>query len=181
MNYIIFDLEATCWLNTPKDKQQEIIEIGAFRLNPFGKVTGRFSRFVRPIINPVLSSFCQELTTITQADVARAPTFERVIEDFQEWIGFPDEDYALCSWGSFDLSMLRQDCLLHKLETDWLDNVHINAKRQYQNLKRLRAPLGLRKVTEREGFEFTGVQHRAICDAENLAKVFVKYLDDWVV
>ena len=32
---------------------------------------------------------------------------------------------------------------------------------------------------EAEGFEFTGTYHRGLSDAQNLAKVFVKYIDMW--
>lgn len=182
MNYIIFDLEATCWQNANIDKQQEIIEIGAVRINPYGQVTGRFSRFVRPVLHPLLSSFCQELTSISQNDVNCAATFDKVAPDFQDWIGVFDEtDYALCSWGGFDLRMLEQDCKLHNMELDWLDGVHANLKRQYQQMKALRWSLGLKKATEREGFEFTGIHHRAISDAENLAKIFIKHIDAWHV
>ena len=40
---------------------------------------------------------------------------------------------------------------------------------------------GLKAITKKEGFEFTGIHHRAIADAENLAKIVAKYIDEWVV
>ncbi len=178
MNFIIFDLEATCWRGRPPSKVQEIIEIGAIFINGYGEVEGAFNRFVRPILNPNLSAFCQELTSIRQEEVDRASLFPQVIEDFQDWGRMFEEDYLLCSWGSFDKRMLIQDCELHQLETDWAEP-HINLKQQYQELKRLRNPAGLRRSVEKEGFEFTGTHHRGIDDAENLAKVFTKYLDEW--
>ncbi|MEZ4981799.1 MAG: hypothetical protein R2769_09475 [Saprospiraceae bacterium] len=89
-----------------------------------------------------------------------------------------DEDFLLCSWEVSDKKMLIQDCKLHDYEFDWVEN-HINVKRQYQNLKRLRTHVD-HKTVEAEGFEFEGDHHRAIADAINLAKVFIKYLDEWV-
>jgi 3'-5' exoribonuclease 1 len=178
VNFIIYDLEATCWQGRPPSMTQEIIEIGAILINEYGEVEGSFNKFVRPIIHPMLSAFCQELTSIDQVDVNRAATFPRVIEDFQDWAGIWDEDYMLCSWGGFDKRMLRQDCELHHLDGDWVEP-HMNLKRQYREIKRLKRPRGLRKTVEKEGFEFTGIHHRAISDAENLAKVFTKYLDVW--
>lgn len=157
---------------------QEIIEIGAVRMNRYGEVLGTFNRFVRPILNPTLSAFCRELTTIEQYEVDRSRTFPEVIEEFQDWAGIWEEDYLLCSWGNFDRKMLIQDCRLHDMDDEWAE-AHINLKRQYQELRRLRRPKGLRSVVESEGFEFTGVHHRGISDAENLAKVFGKYLDEW--
>lgn len=178
MNFIVFDLEATCWQGRPRSMIQEIIEIGAIKMNPYGEVTGTFNQFIRPILNPRLSAFCQELTTIEQEDIDRAKSFPDVIEHFQDWAEIFDEDYLLCSWGNFDRQMLIQDCRLHRMEEDWAEE-HINLKRQYQELKKLRRPWGLRRAVESEGFEFTGVHHRGIDDAENLAKIFGKYLDEW--
>ncbi|MEM1322187.1 MAG: 3'-5' exonuclease [Bacteroidota bacterium] len=180
MNYIIYDLEASCWRHSPPDLIQEIIEIGAYRINSYGEVTGEYNRFVRPVVNPFLSPFCKQLTSITQEDVNRARTFPDVIEEFQDWIGIYEEEYTLCSWGGFDKKMIIKDCQLHKLEYDWVDP-HINLKAQYQQLKRLHRPCGLKNAVKREGFEFSGIHHRGIDDAQNLAKIFNKYLDEWQI
>jgi 3'-5' exoribonuclease 1 len=178
LNFIIFDLEATCWKGRPISKQQETIEIGALKFNQYGEFDSEYVRFVKPILNPYLSAFCQELTTIDQSNIDRASSFDRVIEDFQDWIGIWDEDYLLCSWGNFDKTLLLQDCSLHDLEGEWLAP-HINLKRQYQEIQRLNAPRGLRKAVNYEGFEFSGTHHRAIDDARNLARIFLKFLDMW--
>ena len=178
MNFIVFDLEATCWEGSPPTKVQEIIEIGAFRLNGYGEVEGRFSRFIKPVLNPYLSAFCQELTTIRQEDVDRARTFPDVVEQFQDWADMFDEDYVLCSWGGFDKKLLIQDCKLHRLDWDWVEP-HINLKQQYQEIKRLRKPRGLKAAVEAEGYEFSGTHHRGIDDAENLVRIFLNYRDEW--
>lgn len=179
MNFIVLDLEATCWGTKMPNQTQEIIEIGAILINSYGEAESSFNSFVKPIINPYLSGFCTDLTSIRQVDVERAPYFPEVIDDFMDWAGiFDDEDYILASWGSFDKKMLIQDCKLHDVEYDWVEQ-HINIKRQYQEIKRLHRPRGLRKTVTVEGFEFTGTAHRGIDDAENLAKVFAKYLDEW--
>lgn len=178
MNFIVYDLEATCWLGRPPGYVQEVIEIGAVKINGYGEKLGTFERFVKPIVNPRLSAFCQELTSITQEQINRADTFPNVIEDFQDWIGIEEEDYLLCSWGKFDKTALVSDSKLHDVEYDWLEN-YINIKLQYKEIKGLTKPRGLHKAVIKEGFEFTGTQHRGISDAENLAKVFNKYLDEW--
>ena len=179
MNFIIYDLEATCWDGAPPSKVQEIIEIGAVRLNGYGEEEGSFERFVHPILNPNLSAFCQELTSIEQYQVDRASKFSSVIEDFQDWAEIFDEDYMLCSWGGFDKRMLIQDCDLHDIDAEWIFDHHINIKKQYQEFKRLKRPAGLKRTVEKEGFEFTGIHHRGISDAENLAKIFIKHRDMW--
>ena len=179
MNYIIYDLEATCWEGRPPGLVQETIEIGAVMLDRYGDFIGSYNRFIKPVLNPYLSPFCQNLTSITQEDINRANNFPRVIEEFLDWGEIFEEEYYLCSWGSFDRKMLVNDCLLHKIEFDWAEERHINLKRQYHSFKRLHRPTGLKKAVKKEGFEFTGIHHRGISDAENLAKIFRKHLDVW--
>jgi 3'-5' exoribonuclease 1 len=179
MNYIIYDLECTCWEGRPLGMTMETIEIGAVLFDEFGEHHSTFSHFIRPKVHPVLSDFCQNLTSISQIDVNRAEVFSRVIEDFMYWIGlFDNEEYLLCSWGSFDKKQLIDECIRHEIESEWLEK-HINLKDQYTKYKGYRQPIGLKKAVTREGFEFTGIHHRGISDAENLAKIFVKHLDIW--
>jgi len=182
MNYIVYDLEATCWEDHPKEMVQEIIEIGALKISPFGEVESSFNSLVRPVLHPNLSKFCQQLTTIDQISINRADIFPDVVEDFQEWAGiYDDEECLFCSWGSFDKNMLVQDLRLHDMDWEWIEHSHLNLRKQYHDLRRWKTYKGLKKVVEMEGFEFTGTYHRALSDAENLAKVFVKHIDTWVI
>jgi len=89
MQYIIFDLEATCWEKTSKAVRQinEIIEIGAARLDANAQVVDTYQTFVRPTKNPILSNFCTKLTSITQVDVNGASEFADVMMGFEDWIG----------------------------------------------------------------------------------------------
>ncbi len=179
MNFIVFDLEATCWENMRHNHVQETIEIGAVKVDRYGDVLGQFEKFVQPVLFPTLSPFCKELTSITQNQVEGANEFSTVIEEFQDWIGhFDNEEYLLCSWGFFDKTQLIQDCELHKMEGDWV-NQHISLKHQYNDYKGNRKHIGLNKAIRKEGFEFTGTHHRGIDDAINLVKIFVKYKDIW--
>ncbi len=179
MHYIIFDLEATCWRGeAPENPRPEIIEIGAVRVSEFGEIEGEFCRFVRPILNPTLSDFCRELTTIEQIDVNRARPFSEVIEDFWDFIDIESDDYLLCSWGGFDRKMLISDCELHGKGQNWAES-HANLKGLYQKMRRLRQPLGLKKAVHGEGLLWQGTHHRGISDAQNLAAIFVKRFGEW--
>ncbi len=178
VRYIIFDLEATCWRGRPPKGITEVIEIGAVMVDRYGDAVDRFSKFVRPVVNPMLSGFCKHLTSIQQEEVDRARTFERVSEEFRNWGNMYDEEYVLLSWGIDDSHLLRNDCSLHKVDLDWTFR-YVDLKKAYRNLKDLKHASGLKATVKREGFDFTGIHHRAISDAENLAKVFIKYLEDW--
>lgn len=180
MNYIIYDLEATCWRGRPPKGYNEIIEIGAVKVNRYAQVVSEFNKFIKPSVNPILSSFCTYLTSITQDQVDGARHFDRVSQEFQDWITEDGDDYALCSWGKFDKQFFINDCNLHKLDYDWVEN-HYDIKGQYHDYKKMHKHGGLKATVKKEGFEFTGMHHRAIADAQNLAKIFVKYFDEWVI
>ncbi|NND35081.1 MAG: exonuclease domain-containing protein [Saprospiraceae bacterium] len=178
MNFIIYDLEATCWRGAPPNNVQEVIEIGAVRVNGYGEEIGTFNRFVKPLVNAQLSAFCTELTSIEQYQVNSAELFPRVVDLFWDWADLDLDDYMLVSWGKEDQQLLRNDCALHDLDDSWLAP-HLNLKKAYRRLKRLSKYTGLMKTLEREGLEFDGTPHRAIYDAINTAKIFLKYRDEW--
>lgn len=181
MNYIVVDLEATCWdsQSSRNGRVQEIIEIGALKFNAHGDLDSRFESFVRPTHHPNLSDFCKQLTSISQVDVNQADSFPVVIEDFWEWIGLSnDEEYLLCSWGFFDRKAFAKNCLLHDLDDSWTKH-HISLKHQYPRIRGIARAIGLRKALDREDFDFEGEHHRGIDDAINTSKIFLKFMHLW--
>ena len=73
MDFLIVDLEATCWLDGTTPGRQEVIEIGAVRVRaPHFQPEETFARFVRPLREPELSDFCTHLTGIQQVAVNTA-------------------------------------------------------------------------------------------------------------
>ncbi len=177
MNYIVLDLEATCWKSGNKYKN-EIIEIGALMLNENKEIISEFSTFVKPLKFPVLSDFCTELTSIEQSDVENAPMFAEAIADFQDWINWNNNEYVLCSWGFYDKNQFISDCKLFGLSTDWV-NPHISLKHQYAEINNLRRAIGMKGALEREKIALEGFHHRGIDDARNIAKIFIAYFEDW--
>lgn len=177
MNYIILDLEATCWRQKGQF-QSEIIEIGAVAVDDKQNILGEYCSFVKPHLNPVLSDFCTELTTIQQEDVNDAPAFPEVLEDFLDWILSFGEDYWLGSWGFYDRSQFKRDCQLHNLSTQWLKK-HISLKHQYAKIHALARPIGMPKALQREQIPLQGTHHRGIDDARNIVQLFLNNFDFW--
>ncbi|MEO1486464.1 MAG: 3'-5' exonuclease [Bacteroidota bacterium] len=179
MNYIVLDLEATCWKDRNTNKQNEIIEIGALKIDNEGEVESEFSEFVKPKLNPQLSGFCLELTTIKQSEIDSADTYDIVINRFKEWIDTTQE-FVLCSWGFYDKKQFAKDCDLYGLEKSWLEN-HVSLKHQYANIKNLRKPLGMGRALKKEGLKLNGTHHRGIDDARNIARIFMSNFDNWKI
>ncbi|PHN08241.1 3'-5' exonuclease [Flavilitoribacter nigricans] len=179
MHYIILDLEATCWEERTKNKN-EIIEIGAVKINANAELVSEFQTFVRPTQHPELSEFCKSLTSISQSDVDAAPHFPEALQQFQEWFDYGRASYLLCSWGFYDKRQFKDDCKLHGLDADWV-KPHISVKHQYGIFKKLERPVGMKQALQMEGIALEGTHHRGIDDARNIAKIFVKYFGEWEV
>lgn len=177
MNYVIVDLEATCWEGREGSKN-ETIEIGAVLVNEHKQILSEFEQFVKPLMNPNLSEFCKDLTSITQAQVDAAPYFYEAVESFKNWIAQHGAEYLLCSWGYYDKLQFEQDCRLHGLETDWLKH-HISLKHQHAQIRGLRRAIGMKSALSIEKLPFSGTHHRGMDDARNSTKIFLKYFDDW--
>ena len=179
MNYIVLDLEATCWKDGNVDKHNEIIEIGALKINKEGNIESEFSAFIKPKLDPELSDFCKELTTIKQSEIDSAETYDIVIDRFKKWINVKQE-FVLCSWGFYDKKQFSKNCDLHGLEKSWLEN-HISLKHQYADIKNLRKPLGMGGALKKEGLKLDGTHHRGIDDARNIAKIFKAEFNNWKI
>jgi inhibitor of KinA sporulation pathway (predicted exonuclease) len=178
MNFLILDLEATCWQGNDMNRRQEIIELAAFHVNGFGDIKGQFQSFVRPTDHPRLSAYCLDLTGIRQEQVDKARRFDAFIHTFQDWLDTIDHPQLLCTWGAMDRPLIRAECQRHDIDPDFLPP-GINLKAQYTSLNRLPKEPGLVKALEDAGIAFEGSQHRALDDAYNTTLLFLRYLDRW--
>lgn len=173
INYIVLDLEATC--DDKTQIQSEIIEIGAVKLDENLKLVGEFQIFIKPILNPILTDFCKDLTKIEQNDVDNGSSFKEALEKFLDFCG---NDYYLTSWGFYDKNQFIKDCQLHQLETTWTDQ-HISLKHQHQKFLKLRKGVGVQKALSGINETFEGTHHRGIDDARNITKIFKHYYKQW--
>jgi 3'-5' exoribonuclease 1 len=178
MNFIILDLEATCWQGNNMNRRQEIIEIAAYSVNGYREWNDRFQRFIKPVEHPRLSAYCTELTGITQEQINKAKRFESVFNDFQEWMESHDHPQLMCTWGHKDMIIIKEECNAHDIDCNFLPKA-INLKLQFATMHRLQKQIGLLKALDFAGIEFEGSPHRAQDDAFNTAKLFLQYLDQW--
>ncbi|KAF2356348.1 Exonuclease RNase T/DNA polymerase III [Trinorchestia longiramus] len=188
--FLVLDFEATCFDKYGKygsyeeytkdgPEHQEIIEFPAILLNPrTTAIEGEFHSFVRPVINPELSSFCTKLTGITQLDVVESPVFSEVLAQFNAWFD-SKVGKASClpiTCGDWDLmSMLPRQCCRENLEVPPVLRQWHNVKMSYchatQRYERT-------MKTMLEGLHLTpvGRPHRGIDDCRNITNIVVELL-----
>ncbi len=174
---LVVDLEATCWESlTPKGEPQsiynmEIIEIGSALTNRLGTVLDARSFMVRPERQPLLSTFCTELTHITQAMVDNAQTLPGVIAQMNAWLDGAGTDLQWCSWGNYDLNHLTAQCSLDNAESKLLHLPHLNLKKLWRRTTKQRKKTSLASALAFHGLTFDGQPHRGIDDARNITRL----------
>ncbi len=109
MNYIIFDLE---WNNAynyaTKGFMNEIIEIGAVKLDERLKIIDTFKQMIYPRYTKKLSSRCKRLTKITPEEISEnGIDFTEAFARFAKW-GKGDSNVFM-SWSNSDLFVLSQN------------------------------------------------------------------------
>ncbi|MBQ4645046.1 MAG: exonuclease domain-containing protein [Clostridia bacterium] len=104
MYFVIMDLEWNNSFNKLTQKfMNEIIEIGAVKLDEELNEISTFSELIRPVISKKLRSRIKNLTNISNEEVRTGRAFEEVIKEFEEWVG---DDAVVMSWGDTDLRTL---------------------------------------------------------------------------
>ncbi|MFG0317763.1 MAG: exonuclease domain-containing protein [Planctomycetota bacterium JB042] len=168
--FLVIDLEATCSPDGAFPREEmETIEIGAVLVDGDSlEAVDEFQSFVRPEVHPTLTEYCIELTSITQAEVDAAPSFPEAMARFAEWRdGRPA---CFSSWGRFDRSQFRRDCLRHGIDNPFADE-HLDLKARFSEVHRKRHRYGMARALAMCGLSIEGNHHRGIDDARNIARM----------
>ena len=174
---VIYDIEATCGDDIPKEKR-EVIEIGAVMLCN-GKICGEFDRYIKPKNNPILTDYCKNLTHIKQESIDAAESFDIVFKEFMTWC----DNNIMCSWTGYDGYALLKDIKRHKIHglTESILHNKVNIKAIYVSCNKLGSKFksehsfSLEDALKEENIDFEGSQHRAIDDAKNTAMLYIKH------
>ena len=164
---IIFDVEATCDINIPKQKR-ELIEIGAVKIEN-GNIVDHFQKLIKPKKNSILSNYCKELTHISQEEINFADTPLTVLQSFLEW----SRNSVLGSWGDFDPDIIKRELHKNKIILP-SDIAFINIKKVYLSIKHFPSTYSLQDSLKKEKIVFNGTQHRAYDDAYNTYLIYQK-------
>lgn len=175
MHYIIFDLELNSKIFKSK-LPNEIIEIGAVKVDDKLERIGEFQAFVKPKIFRKLFPIVKRKTNISQKDIDDAENFKIVLNDFKDWIG--GHEYVLCSWGHDDFHHLKENCAFNRRSTKWISN-HIDIQKQFSKLYGFASGTrsSLSNALELLEIPIEVDLHRADVDARYTYEIFVRIFD----
>jgi inhibitor of KinA sporulation pathway (predicted exonuclease) len=171
MNHIIIDLEFTP-IGDPairNNLRQEIIEIGAVRLDDNYEYVDRFEVYVQPQLTS-LSPHISRLTGIDKCELRNAPCFEKALDMFKEWIG--TDKFRIYQWSENDKSQIVKECRYKGI----LDKQSMLCNKYWRDIQRLytrvfhkcRKP-SLESALAELAADFEGKMHSAGDDAMNTA------------
>ena len=122
------DLEwNNAYMKSTKKFINEIIEIGAVKLNEQLEIVDTYSELIKPAVSKKLRTRIKDLTHITNEDVFGGKPFKEAISLLEKWVG---DDAIVMTWGDTDIRTMLTNfkCFLKKDKIDFI--------KQYVDLQR---------------------------------------------
>ena len=192
--FCILDFEATCD-DEKKFRPSEIIEFPSVLIKTNlvtgeSKIIGEFQQYCKPVINPILTKFCTQLTGITQDVVdAKGVLFQTALQMHQKWLASHvdiSETVYFLTCGNWDLNvMLPLQAKLSKLEIPSRYKKFINIKQIYDDVYKKSSSkgkfkLGMAGMLREQGIELVGRHHSGIDDCKNLTTLVIHLFENAV-
>ena len=156
---------------------EEVIEIGAVRLDENFQQEAEFQCYVKPEYGPI-KKHITSLTGITQAMVADKKPYAECFRAFVDWVG--EEETKIYSWNMSDIKQLRSECRykLPDFDLDWLNSRWVDLQQEFDDRLGLHNSLALKHALGAMDHKFEGTQHTALADAINTSAILTLMQDD---
>lgn len=181
MKHVVVDLEMNPvsreFREVRRKLNEEVIEIGAVRLDENFQQEAEFQCYVKPEYGPI-KKHITSLTGITQAMVADKKTYAACFQDFVGWVG--KEETKIYSWSMSDIKQLRSECRykLPDFDIEWLNARWVDLQQEFDDRLGLHNSLALKHALGAMDHKFEGTQHTALADAINTSAILTLMQDD---
>ena len=181
MKHVVVDLEMNPvsreFREVRRKLNEEVIEIGAVRLDENFQQEAEFQCYVKPEYGPI-KKHITSLTGITQAMVADKKTYAACFQDFGDWVG--EEETKIYSWSMSDIKQLRSECRykLPDFDIGWLNARWVDLQQEFDDRLGLHNSLALKHALGAMDHKFEGTQHTALADAINTSAILTLMQDD---
>lgn len=181
MKHVVVDLEMNPvsreFREVRRKLNEEVIEIGAVRLDENFQQEAEFQCYVKPEYGPI-KKHITSLTGITQAMVADKKTYAACFQDFVDWVG--EEETKIYSWSMSDIKQLRSECRykLPDFDIGWLNARWGDLQQEFDDRLGLHNSLALKHALGAMDHKFEGTQHTALADAINTSAILPLMQDD---
>lgn len=195
MGYIIIDLEFNNLKNiTNYDKEffkiygdfkdigleNEIIEIGAIKVDKYMKPISEIREYIKPKIFPVINPVVTEITKINQEILdEKGISFEDGVNELKDMF---EEGDILCSWAKDDIAELIINANYHKFnDLKWL-NEYLDIQEYVTKMLGHKKSLGLKAALDELKIKVDDTKlHDALNDAKYTVEVFKRVYNSRVI
>lgn len=184
MGYVILDLEFNNLTNITKyyedfyekhsqfknpEVENEIIEIGAIKVNKYMKIEDELKLYIKPSFFPILNPEITNITNIKESDLEGGVSFEEGMNRFKEFLG----DYILCSWAKDDITMIIVNSHYYGYnDLKWI-NKYIDIQEYASNVLGAKKSLGLKSALDKLKIKVDSSKlHDALNDSFYTLQVF---------
>lgn len=184
MQYIVMDLE---WNNTYAKKANgyinEIIEIGAVKLDSELEFVDTFSTIIRSQIGKKLRGSVKKLTHLTNDDISMGMPFTKAFSLFRKWIG--NEETVIFTWGDGDIRVLLDNFkYLNGIKVIPFLGIYCDLQKCFQKYIRSNKGQQIGLLAAAEALEIDPemyIHHRALGDSMLTAEILKKIFDSGYV
>lgn len=194
MNYVIIDLEFNnlqdithYYPNFYEDNQDalknecpnEIIEIGAVKLDKLLKPIDYFKLYIKSNIYNILNPRITEITGITEENLKEGTNFTEAIEKLGVFVG---QDAVICSWAKDDVAELIRNANYYNYKNiDWLKE-YLDIQEYCTKVLAEKNSLSLKHALERLNVKVNEEElHDALNDAIYTLEVFKRVFNSRIV
>ncbi|MPQ43589.1 3'-5' exonuclease [Clostridium tarantellae] len=194
MGYVIIDLEfnnlqniTKYYPNIYKENKElrdskvdnEIIEIGAVKLNKFMQKVDEYRTFIKPSVFKVINPKIVQITGITQEQIEKGISFQKAMDQLKS---FFEEGDILCSWATDDIVQIIENAKYHGYEDiNWIKE-YLDIQEYCTKMLAHKKSLSLKNALEELKIKVDkGSLHDALNDASYTAEVFKRLYNNKVV
>ncbi len=181
MQYVLMDLE---WNGSYSKRAHgyfnEIIEIGATKLDEHLQKIDRFHFMIKPVVSKKITNIVTDLTGIEASTLEDGGTFEEAIAALKVFV---PKDAVVLTWSNTDLMVLVENCRFF-FKRERIPFLHFYADAQAYCQPRIDPDtpagqqMGLTRAGEALGISLEGLEaHRAVDDSELTARIFAATFD----
>ena len=152
--------------------KNEILQIGAVKLDRDYNITDRFTLIVKPEYNQVVQNEVFKLTAISNGDIKLQPCIRDALQQFESWIGA--EPITIYTWSDSDKRQLTKECRSKEIETFLLNSdttKWVDIQRIFEILTNRNYHVRLHDAIKFCGLSLDGQEHDAYFDSVHTAKI----------
>ncbi|MBK1811380.1 exonuclease domain-containing protein [Clostridium sp. YIM B02505] len=194
MGYVILDLEFNNLKNITKyypdfyslyeqfkepKLENEIIEVGAVKLDKMMNCISQFKTYVKPSALNVLNPKITEITGITDENLRLGITFSEAMDKLKKFV---DDDSIICSWAKDDIAEIFRNAFYHNYnDVSWLKE-YLDIQEYVTKILGHKKALSLKNALEELKIKVDESKlHDALNDAVYTSEVFKRLFNNRIV